>query len=195
MEQMPVLETERIFIRPFRMEDLEAAHQLFDVEIEAERLRTERLVRLEERRDWMNWSILNYAQLARLNQPPYGDRAIEHKSTGELIGSAGYVPTLSAFEQMPNLPYFREGPGRYTAEVGLFYAISPGHRRKAFAVEAAGALTCYAFEQLRLRRIIATTDYDNIASIGVIRKPGLTIGRNPLTEPPWLQVAGMIERV
>ncbi len=51
----------------------------------------------------------------------------------------------------------------------------------------------YAFDHLRLKRIIATTEYSNAASIGVMRKVGLTITRNPLSEPPWLQIVGVLE--
>ena len=51
----------------------------------------------------------------------------------------------------------------------------------------------FAFKQLHLTRIIATTDYSNIASQGVMRKVGMKITRNPLPDPPWLQVVGVLE--
>jgi len=56
------------------------------------------------------------------------------------------------------------------------------------------AVVDYAFDRLRLKRIIATTAYDNLASIGVMRKLGMRIERNPLPEPRWLQVVGVLER-
>jgi RimJ/RimL family protein N-acetyltransferase len=179
------------------MENLQAVHRLLDKEIDATVLRTEKMTSVEERREWLEWSVLNYTQLAKLDQPPYGDRAIVMKSTQELIGACGYVPCLNVFEQMPNLPYFRETdrPGRYTAEVGLFYAVSPAYRRQGYAAEAARALVDYGFEKMQLRRIVATTDYDNIASMGVMRKLGMTIAKNPQAGPPWLQVVGTIEQV
>jgi len=193
MNPMPVLETPRLLIRPFGMDDLADVQRLFDVEIEAQVLRTEKTNSLEERREWLQWSVLNDRQLAKLNQPPYGDRAVVLKGTGELIGSCGYVPCLNAFEQMPNLSYFNglKNPGQYTTEFGLFYAISPAHRRQGYAAEAARALVEYAFRHLQLKRVIATTDYDNIASIGVMRKLGMHIEKNPRTDPPWLQVVGV----
>jgi RimJ/RimL family protein N-acetyltransferase len=51
----------------------------------------------------------------------------------------------------------------------------------------------YAFQNLGLRRVIATTTYDNEASMGVMRKLGMRIERNPFPDPPWLQVVGMLE--
>ncbi len=50
----------------------------------------------------------------------------------------------------------------------------------------------YAFGEMRLKRIVATTTYDNTASIGVMRKLGMQIERNPQDDPPWLQVVGLL---
>ena len=51
----------------------------------------------------------------------------------------------------------------------------------------------YAFDQLSLGRIIATTNDDNAASLAVMRKLGMTLDRNPLPTPPWLQMVGILE--
>ena len=192
---MPVLETPRLRVRPFVMEDLADAYRLFDVEVDAAALHTEKMENLQERTEWLQWAVLNYRQLAMLNQPPYGDRAIVLREGGELVGSCGYVPCLSPFEQMPNFSYFAgaEKPGRTTPEVGLFYAVFPSRQRQGIASEAAQALVDYAFQHLNLKRIIATTDYDNQASIGVMKKLGMRIAKNPLAEPAWLQVVGVLE--
>jgi RimJ/RimL family protein N-acetyltransferase len=192
---MPPLETERLIVRPFVMDDLEDAYRLFDIELNADDLRVDKLGSKGERAEWLQWSVLNYRQLAKLHQPPYGDRAILLKSSGTLIGSCGYVPCLNAFEQMPNFTYHDASgsSGHNTTEFGLFYAISPSHQRRGYATEAAGALVDYAFNQLNIKRIIATTDYDNFGSIGVMRKLGMRVEQNPLREPPWLQVVGVLE--
>ena len=79
------------------------------------------------------------------------------------------------------------------AELGLFYAVSPAHQRQGYATEVAKALVDYAFQQLRLKRVVATTSYDNAASQDVMHKLGLSIERNPSPEPPWLQVVGVLE--
>ncbi len=51
----------------------------------------------------------------------------------------------------------------------------------------------YAFTELKLRRIVATTTYDNVPSIGVMQKVGMRIEKNPFADPPWLQVVGILE--
>jgi RimJ/RimL family protein N-acetyltransferase len=192
---MLLLETERLIIRPFMMDDLEDAYRLFDIELNADDLRVDKLETKQERAEWLQWSVLNYRQLAKLHQPPYGDRAILLKSSGTLIGSCGYVPCLNPFEQLSNFPYHNPAgsSGRNTPEFGLFYAISPAHQRNGYATEAAGALVEYAFNQLNLKRIIATTGDDNFGSIGVMHKLGMQIEYNPRNEPPWLQVVGVLE--
>jgi RimJ/RimL family protein N-acetyltransferase len=195
MNEMPVLETTRLIIRPFVMEDLPNAHRLFDVELNADDLRTEKMKTVKDRAEWLEWTVLNYIQLAKLYQPPYGDRAIVLKYTGELIGSCGYVSCLMPFEQLSNFSYYNASGelGHATTEFGLFYAISPLHQRQGYASEAAQALVNYAFQTLGLKRVIATTDFDNYGSTGVMRKLGMVVEKNPLAGPPWLQVVGVIE--
>ena len=55
------------------------------------------------------------------------------------------------------------------------------------------SLVDHAFGHLRLRRIVATTNFENVGSIGVMRKLGMRIEKNPHQEPPWLQVVGVLE--
>jgi len=195
MKGMPTLETTRLIIRPFVMEDLIDAHRLFDIELNTDDLHIEKMDTMKERAEWLEWSVLNYAQLANLYQPPYGDRAIMMKKTGKLIGSCGYVPCLMPFEQLPNFSYYNASGklGHATPEFGLFYAISPSHQRQGYASEAAQVLVDYAFQNLDLKRVIATTDFHNNASIGVMRRLGMRVEKNPLAEPPWLQVVGVVE--
>ncbi len=193
--EMPSLETLRLLIRPFVMEDLREIHRLLDIELREANLGTDKMETLSARAQWLQWTVLNYEQLAKLHQPPYGDRAVVLKSTGHLIGACGFVPCLSAFEQ---LPAFTSGDtpqhlSLNSTEFGLFYAISPAYQRQGYATEAVKALVDYAFQHLRLKRIVATTAYDNNASIGVMRKLGMRIEKNPRPEPPWLQVVGVLE--
>lgn len=104
------LETARLYIRPFEMEDLEDVYHLFDIELGADDLRADRMETSAERAEWLQWVVLDYRQLARLHQSSYGDRAIILKSVGTLIGSCGYVPCLNAFEQIPNFDYIEKNP-------------------------------------------------------------------------------------
>ncbi|MCP4166111.1 MAG: GNAT family N-acetyltransferase [Chloroflexi bacterium] len=119
--------------------------------------------------------------------------AIVLKEEDALIGSVGFVPLFNAFEQIPELRCGREGRGGYGTEFGLFWAIDCLHQNLGYASEAARAMIDYAFGQLNLRRILACTEYDILASQGVMRNLGMALLRNPHTEPPWLQVVGLLE--
>jgi RimJ/RimL family protein N-acetyltransferase len=177
------------------MDDLHPIHHLLDVVLREVELGTVGAQTLHERAEWLQWTILSYTQLAILYQPPYGERAVVHKRTQQLIGACGFVPCLDAFEQCAG---FSPAPcpshhWLSTPEVGLFYAITPAFRGQGYATEAAHALVDYAFQYLRLKRIVATTTYENAASMGVMRKIGMRIAKNPYSEPPWLQIVGVLE--
>src|SRR5690349_14389742 len=80
------LETERLTIREYTVPDLETHHRLMAEAFDSENT-------LEETQQWLDWTIANYRQLARLYQPPYGDYVIVLKATGETVGSVGLVPS------------------------------------------------------------------------------------------------------
>jgi len=191
MTSMPTLETERLIIRPLAMDDLDVIHRILDAELAEVDFGSEGAKSLDARREWLRWTILNYDQLARLYQPPYGERAIVLKSTGELIGAVGYVPCLNVFGQLPAFGGTRDG--LTSTEFGLYYALSPARHRRGYASEAVRAMIDYAFRRLGLRRIIATTTYSNEASMGVMRRLRMRIEKNPFPDPPWLQVVGVLE--
>jgi len=187
-----IFETSRLIIRPFAPDDLRAIHRILEQTFgDGSKIADEEA--LNERRSWLEWSRLSAEWLPRMFQPPYGDRAVVLKRANEVIGAVGLVPCFDVFEQIPGLS--RGGPpsAYRVAEFGLFWAIDPEHQRQGYATEAAQALIDFAFQQLRVKRLIATTEYDNAASIGVMRKLGMRIERNAFADPPWLQVVGILE--
>jgi ribosomal-protein-alanine N-acetyltransferase len=187
-----IIETHRLIIRSFVLEDLPGIHRILDQTFGAgDKVDDE--IALHERRSWLEWSIINQHWFPQLHQPPYGDRAILLKVTGELIGSVGYVPLLDVYDQIPELANAATPSGYTTPEFGLFWVIDPQHQRKGYATEAAQAMIAYAFKKLKLKRIIATTEYSNVASQGVMNKLGMKLSHNPYPHPSWLQVVGILE--
>ncbi len=185
---VPALETDRLVIRPFTLGDLDEVVRVLDVAIDGRAAAEARAAR--ER--WLRWTVLSYEQLALLHQPPYGDRAVALRATGELIGAVGYAPCLHPFGQLGS--FTQAPPMAHTAEVGLYWAMAPQHRGRGYAAEAGRALVDFAFGEMNLHRIVATTAYDNLASQRVMLKIGMALERNPLPGPPWLQVVGVLER-
>src|SRR3989442_16035720 len=97
---MPPLETERLLIRPLAMDDLHNIHRILDVELAAADYGTAGAYARDKRKQWLQWTILSYEELAKLYQPPYGERAVVLKQTEQLIGACGFVPCLNAFGQL-----------------------------------------------------------------------------------------------
>jgi RimJ/RimL family protein N-acetyltransferase len=201
MRRIPNLETVRLLIRPFIMDDFEPYRRITALCFGDEGASQDPSIHddpltLDTNRRMHEWRVLNEEMLARLYQAPYGDRAIALKSTGELIGSVGLVPYMDTFNIVPGLRFTSGDDGstlRATAEVGMFWAIDPAHQDKGYATEAAKAMIDYLFTHVHLVRMIATTEFDNLASQTVMRKLGMRLERNETGQPPWLQVVGVLE--
>jgi RimJ/RimL family protein N-acetyltransferase len=187
MRLMPPLTSSRLTIRAFTASDLDAAVAVFDIGYSDRTATTPEAV--IKRRAWLDYIIANEQQLANLDQPPYGERAIVDTATQQVIGAIGFVPCVDQY----GLVGIGHNDGYSHAEVGLFWTIIPAQRRHGYASEAARMMIDYAITTLGLRRIIATTEHDNIASQSVMRAIGMDIRTNPHAQPHWLQVVGVYE--
>lgn len=101
-------------------------------------------------------SIETYGQLEALDEPPYGERAVELRATGEMVGLVGVVPSMGPFGQLPGFGGIGAAE-RFRPEVGLYWGLAPAHRGRGDATEAAAALIDHGFREMRLARIVATT--------------------------------------
>ncbi|MDP9281714.1 MAG: GNAT family N-acetyltransferase [Chloroflexota bacterium] len=171
-------------IRAFVLEDGDTYSRLLDAAFGADSYGSP-----NEKRVVFEYQVAADAGLALLHQPPYGDRAIVNSGTNEIIGSVGFAPCLMPFGQLPSF----EPTTRFTSEIGLFWALFPEHWGQGYATEAAAAMVAYAFGELRLRRIVATTEHDNTRSINVMRRLGMRLERNPEAEPAWFQTVGILD--
>jgi ribosomal-protein-alanine N-acetyltransferase len=181
---MRTLETDRLIIRAFALEDGETYSRLLDAAFGADSYGS-----ADAKRVMFEYQVAADAGLALLHQPPYGDRAIVVRSSHEIIGSVGFAPCLMPFGQLPSF----EPTPHFTSEIGLFWALFPDQQDQGYATEAAAAMVAYAFSQLHLRRIVATTEHDNTRSINVMRRLGMRLERNPRAEPVWFQTVGILD--
>ncbi|HUZ84691.1 MAG TPA: GNAT family N-acetyltransferase [Gaiellales bacterium] len=185
--EMPTLHGDRVRVRPLAPSDLEAyldACRTLEDGVSEDDLR----VRL-------NWRVAGYRELGALLQPPYGERAIVLRESGHLVGLCGLVPSLGPFGLLASWP--READTlvarRFVPAVGLYWLVDTRHRGCGYATEAATLLIRHAFEQMHLRRVVATTLADNASSQAVMRRLGMRIERNPEPEPEWFQVVGILD--
>src|SRR5829696_2214162 len=85
---MDQLQTKRLVVRPFSMADLEAAHQLLDIDIQW----SGPSFSLEQSRD----RLQRYIMLAQWDEGSYlyGYRAVILKESEQLIGICGFLPSM-----------------------------------------------------------------------------------------------------
>ena len=179
---MKVLETDRLVIRLFVLDDAPEFRRLLNEAFGQDRYGAEDTTRVV-----LEYNVIADKAHDALHQTPYGDRAIVLKRDGPLIGAVGFAPCLAPFGRLRSF----DGTPHRTPEVGLFWALLPGHWGKGYATEAARAMVSYAFDELELEQIVATTENDNFRSIAVMKRLAMTIERNPSDEPHWFQTVGV----
>ena len=91
---------------------------------------------------------------------------IRLKKTKKIIGWCGLQP----FDPLPN-------------KKEIFFGLSPDYWNYGYMTEAARAVLKYGFKELNLEEIVAGVKPDNIASIKVLEKIGLTF-QKIITEVP-----------
>jgi len=147
------LETERLSLRPFTLDDLDELAVLLG-DAEALVLWGGPLDR-EGSRDWIE------RNLARYERDGFGRCAVVWRETRELIGDCGLVST--------------EVEGRPEIELG--WIVRRSHWGRGIATEAGAAWRDHAFDVLGLERIVSMISERNVASRRVAEKLGFTVER------------------
>ncbi len=191
---MNSLETQRLIIRPFTMEDLAPAHQLLDRDI----LWGGPGVSLAERRKRLRFQV----GLANwdLTGSIYGHRAILLKESGLMIGFCHLWPELWSPEWKGVFwPALFPGAdhatlARYASlEMAVGYALSTQQRGRGYAAEAVRAALDYALGELKVARVFATTDRENADSVRLMRRVGMRMAANPDAGCVYPAFVGVIE--
>jgi RimJ/RimL family protein N-acetyltransferase len=185
--RMPTLTTERLFIRGFQADDAEARQALMAEAFDS-------TDSLDETRRWVRWAVDSDDFHDQMAQPGYGDYAVTLRETGELIGAIGLVPTMIPWGVFSEFRPTETPPHTFTsAEYGLFWAVRSHAKGQGYAPEAAQAfIEGYVFEVLRAARVVAMTEFDNLASQRVMEKLAMRLYRNPISDPFWFQVVGVL---
>lgn len=152
------LETERLIIRPFNLSDAKRLHQIVSQK-EVMKYLPEDVMSLEEVKKIIAWLIDCYGK----NRPDHIVKltaAVAWKQSKEVVGWCGLGP----LEFNPR-------------DIEIYYGLSKEYWGKGIATEAAKAMLHYGFETIRLDKIVAVTDPQNVASKRVIEKIGLIYRR------------------
>jgi RimJ/RimL family protein N-acetyltransferase len=151
---MIVLETDRLILRHVALSDLDSLASLFaDPEVMRFSLGTQTR---EYTQRWIEGCLQDY-------QPDrwgFGLWAVVQKSTGQLIGFCG----LTKFDDVDGQP-----------EVEIGYRFAKAHWGQGFATEAAAATRDHAFSHLGMNRLISLIEAENIPSVRVAEKIGMSL--------------------
>ena len=134
------------------LDDLKSLFALYS-DPEIRRYFPEGTLTYEETKSELEWFLDGHTDHHEL-----GLWATVYKETGQFIGRCGLLPwTIDQRE-----------------EVEVAYLIAKGYWGQGLATEAAQAILDYGFGQLRLPRLICLIDRENVASIKVATRIGMT---------------------
>lgn len=145
----PILETERLRLRPFRAEDAQAVFDCWASDPEVAKYMfwiSQRDV--SETEEWLK------TELSKLSSDTWFRWAVEDRLTAELYGTA--------------LVYFEPAYGEF--EIG--YNLGWKHWGRGYATEAMRAVVDFAKNTLKVRELVARCAKENPASENVMKKLG-----------------------
>ena len=150
----PVLETERLTLRPISNDDLAATHRVFDDPAVRRYLWDDRPVSLEATASVVQASARDFSERG------VGLFGVRLRGAEELVGLCGLR--------------WEDGIG----DMEIIYCLLPELWGRGLATEAAEACLRFAFEEVRLERVMAGADEPNAASLRIIEKLGMRfVGR------------------
>ncbi len=150
----PILETPRLILRRFTLDDAPFAFDLVNDPAWLENIGDRNVRSLEDAREY-----LRKGSIAMYDRIGYGMYVVALKESGESIGTCGLIK--------------RDG----LDDVDIGFAFLPAHRGQGFALESARAVLEHGVRAFGLKRIVAIVSPDNQRSIRVLEKIGLVFER------------------
>ena len=149
---MKILETERLVLRHFTVDDSAFILRLVNEPSWLQYIGDRGVRTLDDARSYLiKGPIQMYAQFG------FGLYLTELKSDGTPIGLCGLIKRDSL------------------EDVDIGFAFLPEHCSKGYAYESAAGVLAYASKQLGLKRVVAITTEDNTASLRLLDRLGLKL--------------------
>lgn len=149
---MKILETKRLILRHLEPGDLDDLFVLYS-DREVRRYFPEGTLTYEETKEELEWFLNGHPEY-----PELGLWATIHKDTNRFVGRCGLLPwTIDEY-----------------SEVEVAYLVAKEYWGQGLGTEAAQAILDYGFEKLKLSRLICLIVKENLASINVAEKIGMT---------------------
>jgi RimJ/RimL family protein N-acetyltransferase len=146
---METLETERLFIRPIKANDLDWLIEMRRPDAVNRYMGGPELQNAEQLAERMKFYLASHEKLG------FGFSVMSLKSTGEKIGTSGLVPLSD------------------TGEIEIGYNLSDQYWRQGYGFECAMEWLKYGFDVAGLERIVAVAHPDNTGSWRIMEKCGM----------------------
>ncbi len=149
----PILETERLLMRPIADDDLDAVAALYGDPDVMRYIGLRGPLTPDQARERVAFMVDHWRRHG------FGMWGLRLRDGGAFIGRCG-LRTLDD-----------------TTEIELGYTLAKAHWGRGLATEASRAVVRHAFAVLKLRRLVAIADPANTASVNVMKKLGMTFER------------------
>jgi [ribosomal protein S5]-alanine N-acetyltransferase len=160
------LHTNRLRLRPYRPDDLEALHSMWTEAGVRRFLFDDREPSREDARSFVDASMASFANHG------YGLWLFFERSDDQVVVERSGDPIAGFSGLLPSSP----GPPR------LVFGTRPRLWRRGYATEAAGAVLHHAFDVLGLPRVVADVDEPNAGSVRVLQKLGMSRTRRAIVD-------------
>lgn len=154
----PVLETDRLKLRPFTNDDIDGLHQMWTEPAMRKYLWDDQVIPHETVVEVVQASLNSFAEHG------FGYWTVSFKNQLGLIGFCG-------------LRHFHESDAG-DEQVEVMYGVNYEYCGKGLATEAAQAMLKYGFDQIGLERIYAGADPPNKVSFRVMERIGMTLSHH-----------------
>lgn len=149
-----ILETPRLVVRPFQIEDAAFVHALVNDPDWLKHIGDRNVHSLEDARGYIEKRVL-----AAYKRHGFGMWVVCLRSSGEAIGTCGLIR--------------REG----LEDVDIGFAFLPAYRGKGYALESVEAVMSHGTSVLGMNRIVAIVSPANEPSIRILEKIGMKLER------------------
>lgn len=149
------IETERLQLREFTLDDFEAFADLM-ADPEVRRYSVTGILDREQSRQYLQKILDHYQQYG------YGRYVIIDKRDNAFIGYAGFI-----VQEIENIK-----------RTELAFALKPAYWGQGFAFEATSALCDHAFKILNLPELISIIDVENQRSISLAKRLGMHLEKD-----------------
>jgi ribosomal-protein-alanine N-acetyltransferase len=150
---LPILETERLILRPWSLDDIDALHQIWTDPQVRRYLWDDKVISRQRAASAVETG------LAAANRNGVGLLCVLPKPAGALAGFCGFR-------------YIDDTP-----DIELLYGLLPDYWGQGLATEAAHAALAYGFDAALFTQVYVRTDVPNRASVRVMERLGMKFER------------------